>query len=424
MTILKKGSISILVLVMALTLFGACAKEAAPVVPGEEAKGEIIIGILDDFSGPIASVAIPMREAYEDCIRYINEEQGGILGHPLRSIAIDHKMDSAVMMSGWDRLRDESAYQVVGYSLGVAPILGEMAQRDRIPALACMGNIDQLFPKEPGFFFGNVPNIPSLLESGLKFLEKDWDERGETRPAKIGFDVVPLGTTGTQIAKAARIYSEKRGWEYLVARTPMVPADVTTQVLQMKDFNCDYLFLINSTTAHIAWVKELDRQNFRPMLIGGTQIGAEEMWDAVGELAVGIITEQTSVQWTDTDVPLVKLMHELNAKWHPEVKSRSVHYCRGFANFLVEAEATRVAIEKVGYENYSGETMRDAMESIKEFDPGIGVGFYWTPTDHQGLHACIWYAWTEEGILTQVSEWDILDPLPEEQQTGAWWLKD
>jgi branched-chain amino acid transport system substrate-binding protein len=411
-------------LVILLPVIGACAQKAAPVAPGEKAKGEIIIGLLDDYSGPMGAVNSPTREGYEDCIRYINEEQGGILGHPLRAIVIDHKMDSSLMISGWNRLRDEHARLVPSVTAGVIPVLAELAQKDRIPVVSGLGTLDQLFPKDPSFFFCSVPQVPGWIESGFKVMEKDWNKRGSTRPPRIGIDVASLGTMPIMYSKAAKMSAQKRGWENLTTRTSIAPVDVMTQVLQMKEFKCDYIFVGNSSDAQIAWVRELDRQNVRPVIMGLSAMGSEEMWSAVGELVVGALTMQFSVAWTDTDTPLIKFLHELNVKWYPEVNYRPVQYTQGFSNLSVEAEAIKRAIEKVGHENLSGDAMKEAMETIRDLDPGTGIGYTWTPTDHQGLPGVRWYAWTEQGTLTPVMGWDVFDPLPEEQRTNAWWMQD
>ena len=236
--------------------------------------------------------------------------------------------------------------------------------------------------------------------------------------------MVSLGTMPKMFEKKISMLMKERGWEYIMTKTSMAPADVTTQVLQMKKFGCDYVYLYNSETAIIVWVRELERQNYHPMLAGTSALASDEMWRAVGKSVVGAVMPQFSVQWTDTDIKGVQLLHELNAKWHPDVKSRPSHYCRGFTEFLVLAEALDRAIKKVGYEKLTRDAMKDAMETIKDVDPmGMGMGYTWTPTDHQGLHGCRMYRWTEQGTLAPVTDWLRFPPLSAEQQTDVWWLQ-
>jgi len=119
---------------------------------------------------------------------------------------------------------------------------------------------------------------------------------------------------------------------------------------------------------------------------------------------------------------MVKLCHDLNAEWHPTETWRPVHYIRGFHDMLVIAEALERAGKKVGYENLTGDAMKDAMETIKDFEPmDYGIGFTWTPTDHQGIHGIRWSKWLAGGSTEPVGGWDVFDPLPDEQRTLSWW---
>jgi ABC-type branched-subunit amino acid transport system substrate-binding protein len=225
-------------------------------------------------------------------------------------------------------------------------------------------------------------------------------------------------------SKNIKMLMDGKGWEYIISRSSIAIADATTQVLQMKQLGCNYVYLYNSESAIIAFVKEFDRQGFFPKITGSSAIASDETWRAVGDLVVGSTMPQFSVQWTETDIPGVKLLHDLNAKWYPAVESRSSHYCRGFTEMLVVAEALDRAIEKVGYENLNGDAVQQAMETIRDYDPmSMGIGYTWTPTDHQGLSGCRWYERAKDGTLIPITDWDILPTLPEGQRTDAFWLQ-
>jgi len=51
----------------------------------------------------------------------------------------------------------------------------------------------------------------------------------------------------------------------------------------------------------------------------------------------------------------------------------------------VAIEAIRRAMEDVGYENLDGRAVKEALDTIKDFDPhGMGKGITYTPEDHRG----------------------------------------
>ena len=76
----------------------------------------LVFGILDDFAGPLAGLCTAETEGRLDCIKYLNEREGGIAGHPIKTTTIDHKMDSTLVISGWDRLKAEGAVVVLSTS--------------------------------------------------------------------------------------------------------------------------------------------------------------------------------------------------------------------------------------------------------------------------------------------------------------------
>ena len=421
---MKSIPMVVLVLVVVSALFGACATEAVPAIPAENQKGEIVIGVLDALSGAMAATYVEQIDGELDGIRYINEEKGGILGHPLKGVVIDHKMDNALALAGWDRLKNDGAPVILSRSAVVVRSIAAGADMDHIPVVAAGGTMDDFFPKEQSFYFALAPQFAGIFDSVCNVVEKDWAQKGETRLPKVGFDVPAMGTYPTMMSKAAKIYTEKRGWQHLVTRTYLSPADVTTQVIQMKEFGADYIYLNSTEAAMITWIKELDRQNFHPVIFGINSLGSQEMWNALGELCIGKMSWQYAPYWGETNQPLISLLHELNSQWYPDVSYRGFNYTVGFAFILVVAEALEKAISEVGYESIDGDAMKEAMETIRDFDPGIGMGYTWTPTDHQGLQGHRWYMWTEEGTLVPVSDWYTFPPLPEEQKNLAWWLKD
>jgi branched-chain amino acid transport system substrate-binding protein len=168
----------------------------------------------------------------------------------------------------------------------------------------------------------------------------------------------------------------------------------------------------------------MDRQNvWPPLRYTGTGGGDQFFWDALGELAVGAAAQQLNVQWSDTDLEGVKLAHEVNAKWHPEVKSRAGYYIRAWSHAFLMKEFLERAVKNVGYGNLDGPAVKQAMETIKDFSP-MGMGTYtWTPTDHQGLHAVKYYHWTKEGTMESHSDWMPGLELTDEQKDDEWWLK-
>jgi ABC-type branched-subunit amino acid transport system substrate-binding protein len=288
-----------------------------------------------------------------------------------------------------------------------------------------MGNMDQLFPKETSFFFSTAPQIVSVFDSTATMIENDWQKKGKAGTPKVGIDIVNAGLAPRIWIKKIELLMAEKGWDYTVTRSSIVAVDMATNVLKMKEFGADYLIISCTESALIAWFNDLDRQNFHPPVFDSTNLASQEMRGAIGESIGGSTFYIFSPQWTDTYLPLVQLVHDLNAEWNPEVTSRPPHFLRAFADTMAVAGAIEKAIENVGYDNIDGNASKEALESLRDYDPiGYGTGYTWTPDDHQGIHGVRWYRWAEDGsrMETVMKEWDIFEPLPQEQRTNDYWL--
>lgn len=416
-----------MVLVIALSYFPACAKSTPE--PSEQ-KSPIVIGILEDMSGPMGGGGSMAVAGENDAIRYINEELGGVAGHPIETITIDYKMDGTLALTGWDRLKNASVPVIMSFFSAPVVFLHEAANTDLIPMVVASATNSQLFPQtnigKPGYSFSTFPGISGVMDFFFHTVENEWREEEKGRTPKVGIDSVSIGITLAVFSKKSRLECEKRGWAYTSTVTPLAPADVTTQVLQMMEFGADYILTMNSEAAMIVWIKELSRQDYQVVFCGTNAAGSPEVWNSIGEECAGTRAIDPVPQWWDTHIAGIKLMHKLNTKWHPDVESRSSHYIRGFSAQLMVAEALKRALSDVGYENLNGEAVQKAMETLKDFDPiEAGIGYTYTPDDHQGLHGAKWYAWTNEGTREPVSdEWYTVPAVPQNEKTSAYWYED
>lgn len=396
--------------------------EPAPTI--DPNKSKIVIGMLDDFSGPYAGVCRDRRDGYLDYVRYLNEEMGGIQGHEIEFKVVDHKMDAAQALSGWDLLVDAGAPVIVGYIAAMLPPLWQAAENDSIPLITAAGTMNLTFPGEEGnYYFTVSPNVVSIVQSVFTLIEDDWAAKGNTGNPRVGMVALNVTTMPKTVGNVCELECGKRGWEYTLATNDPVPVDVTTQVLTMKNAEVDYLHIISTGASAIAWIKELDRQNFHPQVLGHASFN-EEVFRAAGDMGVGMWAYSFNPQWTDTNLEMVQFAQELNAKWYPDITTRSGDYLRGFEDAVPLFTAVDAAVSAVGAENLTGEAMRAAMETLSGIDPGIGVSYAWSPTDHQGLGGIIWYEYTADGIMKPVTDWITEFPeLTDEQKDDAYWLQ-
>jgi len=98
-----------------------------------------------------------------------------------------------------------------------------------------------------------------------------------------------------------------------------------------------------------------------------------------GAAAEGCYWTNPFATWADVHLPGVKKAREISEKYHPG-KVQLVNYFQGYTAMLVMAEAISRIEGKI-----TGEKIKDALESLKDFDTGgLTVPITFTKKSHKG----------------------------------------
>jgi len=105
---------------------------AVGVVPA--VADEIVIGGQCDRTGPTKPVGIQLCQGILDYIKLVNK-QGGVTGHTLRYIEVEHgyKVDRGV--EAYERLKRDGAVTVLDYGTPIVYALTPRHMEDKLPAL-------------------------------------------------------------------------------------------------------------------------------------------------------------------------------------------------------------------------------------------------------------------------------------------------
>ncbi|MBT4267359.1 MAG: ABC transporter substrate-binding protein [Deltaproteobacteria bacterium] len=411
---IKKNLLFVMMLTITSFLIGVYT---TPVFAKE--KGPLIVGLLEDLSGPSAAHGQGTLNGWRDGVRYINEERDGVLGHPINIVWYDYKYDQGQVMKGYEYLKRKG----MQFLMSGTGSYGQQAaqQKDHMPGLFYSGHsLEQYFPtlEKPSFLFYATPSWDNRIEILAKQIEKHWAKSGKSGKPKVGLNVLNVGHFPKMLNKITKVVCGKRGWECILNYSAPNPADSTTEILQFKNAGCDYIFIMSTESGIISPVKEMARQGYKPKIYGHMPMTSSEYFSALGNFAVGTVGYAYNISYTDdANAPGLKLLHRLNAKWHPELAERSTAYVGAFSASLAIAEAFKRAINKVGYTNLNGDALKDAMETMNKFQVGGLVPFYrWTPTDHQGVPGLKWYVWQKGGTLTADSDFVLSLSTPSEAQ--------
>src|SRR2546429_9749292 len=101
-----------LAMTTALMLAASSLLGAAPSFA--QSKGEIVIGLQCDRTGATQIVGTVLCPGFHDYIALVNSK-GGVEGHPIRAIEIDHEYKVPPAVEWTDRHKKEAPVTIAGY---------------------------------------------------------------------------------------------------------------------------------------------------------------------------------------------------------------------------------------------------------------------------------------------------------------------
>jgi len=397
-------------------------------------KGTITIGDASDLTGPAAKSVSQMSAGLADWFRYQNDYLGGIEGYKIEADVVDTKFDSQNTINTFNRFIDDG--KILIYSGGgyIIPAATEIANRRKVPTLGSSGSVTQALmtpaeeKKRDNYFFQMSPVVASRMDILVKFCIQDWKKKGKSGKPKIGTFNADT-QNGHEAATAAKIYTTKHGAEFTINTfSANSITDAKAQVTSLKNAKVDYIVngphLDQPLTVFALELLRQKSSTWAPVFAGHTDWGTAYM-DTGNKAFEGHYSYQYCLDWADTDKPVIAFLHEINKKWHPEVKKRPFLYLTGVQAGMVISEALKRGIKKYGDpKNMNGVKMREMLETLKDFyTMGISGTITYTKVDHQGATS-LRIAECKDKKLVPATGFVKADPMTAEERDGKYWLKD
>lgn len=90
--------------------------------------------------------------------------------------------------------------------------------------------------------------------------------------------------------------------------------------------------------------------------------------EALGPAAEGYFVPKTYPAWNEMENPGIQWAYEMWSRYHGSGMMEDV-YESAIQHPIIIPEAIRRATENVGYENLDGPAVKEALETIEDFDP-------------------------------------------------------
>ena len=354
------------------------AEECTETYDGET----IVIYQAAGLTGPLAQIlGDGFINGSNDAVERINAE-GGVCGVMMELRLEDSQYDPEQEVAIYERYQAEEPAPVMHltYGSGAAIALKERVTEDQVPHITAGLNDEAFYVPRGGYTFGTGPIYSDQFAGFLTWLQDNW---ADVKPAEAGDEIV-VGVVGWANAfgagattPTALAYAEEQGITVLPLESQEISptADVTGQLQNL---------LANG--ANVIYVQSL---SFGPAQVIGT-LRALQAWDSVvvggvnwslntdvvnilGENAAlmnGYYGVMPSYWWNDTDNPGVQMaLEDFTASGLPEAK-KDVGYLLSYGQMLAVANILRHAMNTVGFEGLTGQTVFEAMQDMGTIDAG------------------------------------------------------
>lgn len=354
-----------------------------PAGPPDLTGQTITIYHFGDLSGPYAAITAPLIHGAEDAVKAVNEA-GGIYGATLEIKFADDggSIDEAV--AAYDRFTSENpnALLMITYGSGEAEALAQRFAEDKIVNITAGLSAKAFYGEGSGYTFGLGPIYPDQLAYTMQFLVDNW---AAYKPAAAGDDIKlayiswPTAFGQGGLTDESRAALADMGVEVVAEETFDVSptADTTTAILNAQAAGANVIWTNTLAFGPAALINDLNALGLRDQFVvagdNWTMDLATYAFLADPAYGVGLISPFPYLWWTDTENAGIQYAQELFTANARTAGEHNVGYLLLVAGVDISVQAITHAIDTVGFENLTGEAVRNALEELSPFEALDGV---------------------------------------------------
>ncbi len=356
---------------------------------------EIIIGSSSALGGHASFLG---TQTIHGSLAYINEinEQGGIHGRKIRLITYDDQYDPPKTVTNTQRLINQdkvfALFDYIGTPTSVK--IMDIVHEAEIPALGFFTGAEALRTPYRPYMFHVRDSYYSEAEGAVAyFIDKLGLKRIAVMYQEDDFGLAVL--TGVQLAL------ERRNMETVATATYIRGTmDVEEAVQTIKKSGADAVVMVGTYSPLAKFIKKSHAAGFTPYFHTVSFVGSEAFGKEIVETQKIdpsrydriIVTQVVPCPFSD-HLPGVREYLKLIKKYYPNDNPNFVAL-EGFINAKVLIKALKDAGRDLTRDKFI-----DALESIHNYDVGIGKGITYGTQDHQGLEGIYYSKVTKNGTF-------------------------
>ncbi|WP_206813030.1 ABC transporter substrate-binding protein [Paradesulfitobacterium ferrireducens] len=393
----------VIVLVLSLVVAGCGSAGSSTSGTGGSTGGEkdkITVGIWGTITGPDSDVN-GMSYGTKDYFEFINSK-GGVDGYKYNALLLDGKYQMEEEIKLFKRLSTvDKAVVINGWSTGVTKALrDEINNVVKVPFVSETMLSDVIDPQKYPYIFTLGLSYEDQIKAAMLWAKS----KGAKKVAFLHNDAEYGTAPTTNVEKEKWVASQ--GME-LVANIsyPMKATDLTSQLLSIKKLNPDYVYIQDSVNNIIAILRDAAKVGVPADKFIGNFYGVSPIIiQNLGDKANGFKALQMYQSW-GSDFPAMKDIEEFGKS--NQIQKKDQYYLKGWVEGMLINEAIKQVIKKNNGKLPElaefRKQVRDALEGIKDFNPGGATGNI-TYADHKGFSTTKLLE-IKNGKYTEIDDW-------------------
>ncbi len=381
----------VLSILTALVLAGGLA---APAPSSAQTKGEIVIGVQCDRTGPTQIVGTVLCPGFHDYIALVNSK-GGVEGYKIKALEVDNEYKVPPAVESYERHKKEGAVTIAVYGTPQIYALAAKLTEDRIPGTSPgFGSAASADGVRYPYIFPAAATYWSQGAAAVDFVKKQLG--GSLKGKKIAY-IFYDNPAGREPIEVIEDLATREGFQLKTFAVPPPGVEMGAQALDIAQrFRADFVIGHLFGGAPSVSIKEFKRVGYPLRKVVSFVWGAAEAnIDGAGGFAVAEGYFAMQFAGVGTDYPVLNEIREAS----------SVYYNRGVFIAAVHVEAIRNALKAKPDGKITGVDTKAGFEKIANFTlGGLVPPLKITSTDHEGGGLVqIWQV--KGGKFEKVTDW-------------------
>ena len=368
---------------------------------------EIVIGLQCDRTGATQVVGVNLCPGYHDYVKLVNSK-GGVGGHKIRAIEIDHEYKVPQGVEAYERHKKEGAVFISLYGTPHTYALTQKLTEDKIPGTSPgFGRADATDGTRYPYIFPVAASYWSQGAASVKFAKDQLG--GSLKGKKIAYLFFD-NPAGREPIPVLEDLARLEGFQLKTFAVPPPGVEMGAQVLDIgQRYRADFVIAHLFGRSPSVSIKELKRVGYPLGKVVSFVWGAAEA-DVEAAGGFGVAEGYNAMQYAGvgSDFPVISEIREMyrkEGKEPPKEMASTVYYNRGVFWAAIAIEAVRNAVKAKPDGRVTGADVKVGLEKVKGFTlGGLLPPLEITPLDHEGGGwVQIWQA--RGGKFVKATDW-------------------